>query len=232
MPDRHGVDQAIAVVAAVETHFAADRRHAEGIAVAADAGDDARDQVPGFRMARVAEGQRVEAGDRAGAHGEDVAQDAADAGRRALIGLDVARVVVALHLEHDGEAVADVDDAGIFARPLDHPRRIGRQRAQMDFRGFVRAVLVPHRREDAELGEGRRAADQLEDARVFVGLEAVLGNQLGGDRRLCGIMRQRAVTFRGNRSHPHVPASIALFRPVPDRAARFRQARSTPPARA
>ena len=39
--DRHGVDQAIAVIAAVKAHLAADRRHAEGIAVAADAGDDA-----------------------------------------------------------------------------------------------------------------------------------------------------------------------------------------------
>ena len=121
--------------------------------------------------------QRVEAGDRPRAHGEDVAQDAADAGRRALIGLDVARVVVALHLEHAGEPVADVDDAGVLARPLDHPGRRGRQRAQMDLRGLVRAVLVPHRREDAELGERRLAADQLANALVFVGLEAVRGDQ-------------------------------------------------------
>ena len=71
-----------------------------------------------------AEGERVEAGDRPRAHGEDVAQDAADAGGRALIGLDVARMVVALHLEHDGEPVADIDDAGILARPLDHPGRL------------------------------------------------------------------------------------------------------------
>ena len=131
--------------------------------------------------------QRVEAGDRPRAHGEDVAQDAADPGRRALIGLDVARVVVALHLEHDGEPVADVDHAGILARALDHPRRLGRQAAQMHLGGLVRAVLVPHRREDAELGDGRLAADQLENALVFVGLEAVLGDQLGGDFGFVGI---------------------------------------------
>jgi len=37
------------------------------------------------------------------------------------IGLDVARMVVALHLEHHRLAVADVDDAGVLARSLDHP---------------------------------------------------------------------------------------------------------------
>ena len=42
-------------------------------------------------------------------------------------------------------------------------------------------MLVPHGREDAELGERRLAADQLEDALVFVGLEPVLGDEFGGD---------------------------------------------------
>ena len=75
-------------------------------------------------MRGIAEAQRIEVGDRPRAHGEDVAQDAADAGRRALVGLDVGGVVVALHLEDGGLAVADVDDAGILARALDHPRRL------------------------------------------------------------------------------------------------------------
>ena len=48
MPDGHGVDEDVAVVAGVEADRAADRRHAEGIAVAADAGDDA-----GHEMARL-----------------------------------------------------------------------------------------------------------------------------------------------------------------------------------
>ena len=34
----------------MEVHLAADRRHAEGIAVAADAGDNAGDEVAGFGM--------------------------------------------------------------------------------------------------------------------------------------------------------------------------------------
>ena len=109
--------------------------------------------MPRLRMVGLAEAQRVHVGDRPRAHGEDVAHDAADAGRRALVGLDEARVVVAFHLEDGGLAVADVDDAGILARALDHPRRLGRQLLQMDARGFVGAVLAPHHREDAELGQ-------------------------------------------------------------------------------
>ena len=180
-PHRHGVDQIVAVVARVKTHLPADRRHAKGVSVTADARHHARHQMARFRMLGIAEAQRIETRDRPRAHGEHVAQDAADAGGGALIGLDVARVVVALHLEHDGQAIADVDHAGVLARPLDHPRRLGRQPAQMHFRGFVRAVLVPHRREDAELGEARLAPDQVEDALVLVRLEAVLGDQFGSD---------------------------------------------------
>ena len=180
-PDRHRVDQDVAVIAGVEAHLPADRRHAERIAVAADAGHHARHEMPRLRMLRRAEAQRIEAGDRPRAHRKHVAQDAADAGGRALIGLDVARMVVALHLEHHRLPVADIDHAGILARPLDHPRRLGRQPPQMDARGFVRAVLVPHRREDAELGEPRHPADQFQNALVFVRLEAVRSDEFGGD---------------------------------------------------
>src|SRR4051812_10634535 len=42
-------------------------------------------------------------------------------------------------------------------------------------------MLVPHRREDAEFGEARGAPDQLEDTLIFVGLEAVLSDELGRD---------------------------------------------------
>ena len=183
---RHGVDEVVAVVARVEARLSGHRRHAERIAIAADARDHAGHEMPRLRVRRLAERDRVEAGDRPRAHGEHVAQDAADAGGRTLIRLDEARVVVALHLEHAGKPVADVDDAGILARSLDYPGRLGRQGAQMHLRGLVRAMLVPHRREDAELGDGRLAADQLEDALVFVRLEAMFGNEFGGDFGLAG----------------------------------------------
>ncbi len=130
-------------------------------------------------MVRRAETQRVHRRDRARAHGEDVAQDAADTGRRALIGLDIGGVVVALHLEDDAVAIIDIDHAGIFARSLDDARALGRQRAQPLLGGLVGAVLVPHGREDAELGKGRFAADQVQDALIFIRLQAVGGDQFG-----------------------------------------------------
>ena len=44
-------------------------------------------------------------------------------------------------------------------------------------------MLVPHRREDAEFGDARRAADQLQDTVVLVRFQAVLGDELRGDFR-------------------------------------------------
>ena len=64
------------------------------------------------------EAQRIHHRDGPRAHGEDVAQDAADAGGRALVGLDERRMVMRLHLERGHPAVADVDHAGVLARPL------------------------------------------------------------------------------------------------------------------
>ena len=162
--DGHRVDEDVAVVGGVEIDLAADRRDADAIAVAADARDHARDQVPRLGMIGPAEAQRVQVRDRPRAHGEHVAQDAADAGRRALIGLDVGRVVVALHLEDRRVAVADVDHAGILARAADHPRRLGRKLLQVDARALVAAMLRPHDREDAELDQVRLAAERVQDA--------------------------------------------------------------------
>jgi hypothetical protein len=132
-------------------------------------------------MIRRAEAQRVHGRDRPGAHGEDIAQDAADAGGSPLVGLDVGGVVVAFHLEDDAIAIADIDHAGVLAGTLDHARAGGRQGSEPLLRGFVGAVLVPHGREDAELGEGRFTPDEIENALVFLGLEPVGGNQLFGD---------------------------------------------------
>ena len=91
-----------------------------------------------------AEAQRIHQRDRAGAHREDVADDAADAGRRTLVRLDRRRVVVALDADRDRETVADVDDTGALTRADEHPRRLGREPAEMHARRLVRAVLGPH----------------------------------------------------------------------------------------
>src|SRR5690606_5802458 len=76
-----GVDEDVAVVAFVELDFTANGGHAKGVAIAADAGDDARNQMTGLFVAGFAKAQGVHGSDRARAHGEYVAQDAADAGR-------------------------------------------------------------------------------------------------------------------------------------------------------
>jgi hypothetical protein len=127
------------------------------------------------------EAQRVEVGDRARAHREHVAQDPADACRGPLIGFDVRRVVVALHLEDRRLAIADVDDAGILARAADHLRAGGGELFQMDTRGFVRTMLGPHHREDAQLGQIGLATERMEHAIIFFGGQPVLGDDLGGD---------------------------------------------------
>ena len=48
--DGHGVDQNIAVIARMEPHLPANGRHAKGIAIAANAFDDAGDEAAGFRV--------------------------------------------------------------------------------------------------------------------------------------------------------------------------------------
>ena len=47
-------------------------------------------------------------------------------------------------------------------------------------------MLVPHRRNDAELGEGRVAADQRDEARVFVRFEAMSDGERFVDLRFRG----------------------------------------------
>ena len=55
------VDQDVAVVAGVELHLAADGGHADAVAVAADAGDHAAEELRRARMIGAAEAERVEA---------------------------------------------------------------------------------------------------------------------------------------------------------------------------
>ena len=182
-PHGHGVDQDVVVVARVEIGLAADGGHAHAIAVVADARHDTGDEVPGLGVVGCAEAERIHVGDGPRAHGEHVAHDAADAGRGPLIRLDIGGVVVALHLEHGRLAVANVDDACILARALDHLRALGRQLLQPHPRGFVGAMLGPHHREDAELGQRRLAPEHGSEQPVFVGTQAMLGDQVRRDLR-------------------------------------------------
>ena len=148
-----------------------------------DAGNDAADEMACFRMIGSAEAQRIQVGDGTRAHREDVAHDAADAGCRALERFDVGGVVVRFHLEDDGITVAEIDDTGIFAGTLDDLGPGRRQRLQPDAGRFVRAVLAPHHREDAEFANQRFASEDIEEALIFLRFEAVLGDGFGRDLR-------------------------------------------------
>ena len=118
---------------------------------------------------------------------------------------------MALHLEDRHEPFADVDDAGVLARALHDDLAGRRQRAQPLLRALVGAVLVPHRREDAELGQRRLAPDEIEDALIFVGLQAVVGDELRRDR---SIMREHPLSslWRRRSSAARPPGSSAPAR--------------------
>ena len=162
------VHQRIAAVRLVESHLTTDGRDADAVAVAADPGDDALEDAAVLHVVEGTEPERIEQRDRPRPHREDVADDAADAGRRALIRLDERRMVVRFDLEDGCQAVADVHRACVLARSLQHARSGRRQRLQVHAGALVAAVLGPHHREDAELGEVRLTAEQLDDACVFV----------------------------------------------------------------
>ncbi len=167
------VDERIAGVHLVEDDLAADSRDADAVAVPANARNHAFENAARQRRVERSETQRVQQRDRTRAHREDVADDAADAGGRALVRLDERRVVVRLDLEHRAQPVADVDGAGILAGPLDDARAGGRQRLEMHARALVAAVLGPHHGEQPELEQVGLAAHQLQDAFVFVRLDAM-----------------------------------------------------------
>jgi len=89
---------------------------------------------------------------------------------------------VRLDLERDGDAVADVNDAGVFlARADEDLRRLGGEGFEQRLGVFVAAMLAPHHGKDAELGVARRAAEDFHGVGVFFRREVVLGNQLWGD---------------------------------------------------
>src|SRR6185312_10067594 len=65
-------------------------------------------------------------------------------------------------------------------------RRTGRQRLEQGARVLVRAVLAPQRADDAELREGRLAAEHGDETLVLVGGESMLGDERRRDERIAG----------------------------------------------
>ena len=158
--DAERVDERVAEVGLVEHDLAADVRHADAVAVVADALDGAV-EAP----VALGEAEPVEQRDRPRAHGDDVPEDAADAGGRTLERLDCRRMVVALHLEAHRFAVAEVEDARVLTGALQHAPARGGQALQQERRVLVAAVLRPEEREHRQLEVVRLALEELDDAR-------------------------------------------------------------------
>src|SRR5260370_36527665 len=90
-------------------------------------------------------------------------------------------MIVRFDFESGDEAVADVHDAGVFARAL-HDELAARWEAlQVNFARFVRAVLAPHHAENAQFGNVRVAPKDLLNARIFLARYAVFGGDLRSD---------------------------------------------------
>src|SRR6202451_4466248 len=106
-----------------------------------------------FRLGDRSEAQRIHHRHRPCAHGENIAQNAANASRRSLKRLDETRMIMRFDFEGARPAVADVDDARVLARPLQHQLAARGQSLQVHARRFVGAVLAPHHAENAEFGE-------------------------------------------------------------------------------
>ena len=128
----------------MELDLAAYRRHAERVAVTANARDDAGHQMPRLGMIGRAEPQRVHRCNGPCPHGEDVPQNTADARRCPLIGFDERRVIMAFHFEDDAKPITDIDHTSVFARSLDHLFAGSGQGAEPFLRALVGTMLVPH----------------------------------------------------------------------------------------
>src|SRR5581483_6829084 len=203
--DAHRVHEAVAGIRLVEDGGAAEVRDADGVAVAADAGDGALE-----RVIRRAEPEAVEERDRARTHCDDVAEDAADPRRSALVRLDRRRMVVRLDLERHRRAFPEVEDAGVLARPLQHALAAGGQPLQKRRRVLVPAVLRPEEREDRELEVVRVAPEELVDP---FGLP--VGQPESAMERLFGDLSQVIHGNRGTRRpRRHVGGSVSRRYPA------------------
>jgi hypothetical protein len=95
-------------------------------------------------------------------------------------------VVVALHLERDPEPVAEIEDAGVLPRPLEHALTFARQPPEKERGVLVAAVLRPEEGEDHELEVVRLAREERADA-----VELPVREAEGAVERLFGDAAQR-----------------------------------------
>src|ERR1700674_1012131 len=193
-PESERVHQSIAGVARLELHLTSKVGNAETVAVRSDARDHSlHNRVTLVNLSLCSAGalvrvlgslnrpkpQRVHHRHRPRAHGKNVAQNSADASGRSLKWFDKRRMIVRLDFERAGPAVANVNDTGIFPRPLHDQLAARGQTLQVNARRLIRAVLAPHHAEDAEFRpRGLASAEQLLDFFEFFRSEAVLPDHL------------------------------------------------------
>jgi hypothetical protein len=87
-----------------------------------------------------------------------------------------------LNFKRNGQSVSDVDDPGIFfAGAHQNFGRFGRKHFEERPGVFVRAVLAPHHREDAQLGVIGFTAQNALDPIKFLDRESVLPDEIRSD---------------------------------------------------
>ena len=187
-PERHRVDQAVVLVGRLEVDLAADRRHADRVAVVADARDGAVEQVA-RALARSGSPKRSESSTAIGR------APIAKMSRRIpptpvaapWNGSTALGWLCDSTLNAHRQPVADVDRARVLARAHHDARALGRQRAQQLLGVLVGAVLAPQQREHRQLDLVGRAAELLADQLVLVARQA----RARPRRRRVGSGRQR-----------------------------------------
>src|SRR5450432_1367622 len=98
------------------------------------------------------------------------------------------------NLEGASPAVANVDDAGVFARSLNNQLAARGKALQVYARGLVGAMFAPHHAENTQFRQGRLAPQRALDPFIFVRGDTVIFNDLGSNGR-CWSSRHKGVSL-------------------------------------
>ena len=183
-PHAHGVDKGIPLIGRIEIHLTGHGRHAEGIAVIPDSAHHPVEKIAHAGVVQRAEPERIERTDGSGAHREDVALDAAHAGSGPLVGLHRRGVIVRFDFERDRKTAPDIDESGIFLPGFREKRFALPGKCLQQSNGvLVGTVFAPHDGINAQLDEGRRATELVEDPSIFLVRQSMIPGHLYGDFR-------------------------------------------------
>ena len=147
----HDIHQGVSTISRGKFQLSPDGGNAEDIAVVGSTGDDTFHQLLHPFVGRVAEAEGIEEGNGAGTHGQNIPDNAAHACSCTIVGFNGRGMIVALYFKGNGQAVADIDHAGILPRTLEDPLPLGGKTAQKGFGIFITTVFRPHDTEDTQL---------------------------------------------------------------------------------